>query len=65
VYHKDGSMGRQGTIGQVKGRSGGEHVSQLSESSNPTSDLKILLETDDTTRTLSSGREGFHHGQRR
>jgi len=55
VFHKEGSMGRQGAIGRAKGRSGSESVNRLPDASNPTSDLKILLETADTTRTLSSG----------
>ncbi len=51
VLHNVGSVGRQGTVG----RSSSTPVTLLSNSSNRTSDLKILLETADTTRTLSSG----------
>jgi len=55
VFHKDGSMGRQGATGRAKSRTGSASVSLLPDTSNPRSDLKILLETADTTRTLSSG----------
>lgn len=58
MFHKVGSAGCQG----ITGRSDSSPISHLPRSSNPTSDLKIRLETADTTRTLSSGREGFHHG---
>jgi hypothetical protein len=51
VFHKLGSVGRQGTAG----RSTSSPIGLLSHSSNRTSGLKILLETDDTNRTLSCG----------
>ena len=56
MFHKDGSMGRQGAKGRTKVRSGSESFSLLPDTSNPRSDLKFRLETDDTTRTLLSGK---------